>query len=132
MVLNSKDEYKLNKIINDIKNDFKEEHSLVRFVAKHVSSYVSKSYEEKRPINYLEIVIRQETTGIRGLSGISFKGEDVRRGLAAIRSRQEVKYELDQVGTRIIFEDKDLGMKVPYWVKIKSIDGAKKFLQAIQ
>ncbi len=128
----SPDEYKLNSFLSDLRNEFPDNIQQVRFVAKHVSTYVTSSYQRRHPINYIEIIIRQETTGIRGLSGISFIGADVRRGLAAIRSRQEVKYELDEVGTRIIFEDKDFGMKVPYWVKIKTLVGAKKFLEIIK
>ncbi len=103
----------------------------VRFWAKHVSTYVTESYEQKRPIYLLSIIIRRDTTGISGVSRITFEGEDVRRGLAGIRSRQEVRYELDKVGTRVEVETEDLGLKVPHWGRIKTSKGARELLQIL-
>ncbi len=127
----SKNEYLQQLLVDNLNNTSDGVLKPVRFWAKHVSTYVSESYEQRKPIYLLSIIIRRDTTGISGVSRITFEGEDVRRGLAGIRSRQEVRYELDKVGTRVEVETEDLGLKIPHWGRIKTSKGAQELLQIL-
>ncbi len=129
--IETRNEYLQHLLIDDLNSSFDGTLKPVRFWAKHVSTYVTESYEQKRPIYLLSIVIRRDTTGISGVSRITFEGDDVRRGLAGIRSRQEVRYELDKVGTRVEVETEDLGLKVPHWGRIKTSNGARELLHIL-
>ncbi|MHA2502955.1 MAG: hypothetical protein ACXAE3_08800 [Candidatus Kariarchaeaceae archaeon] len=87
------------------------------------SLVITKLFNTDRWINELVVSADPQISGFDGLDDIRFTGPDVKRGLAGLYRRHDIRVYIHQIGPNIAIENEHLRLEVGNRIKIRSLEG---------
>jgi len=87
------------------------------------SLIITKLFNTDRWINELVVSADPQISGFDGLDDIRFTGPDVKKGLAGLYRRHDIRVYIHQIGPNIAVENENIRLQVGNQMKIRSIEG---------